>query len=211
VPTFSDERLATLLENRREAEMVQCAMRGRPFDHPEAQITLMFGLPLPGLTPTIVREGEVSPESNVGRQEEVKVKLIEAARQILRAGKRSICIDDLAIASNTSDSTVRKYWGYVATSLRLRYGQQIRHDVLPPGGQQRIYRRMILIQRGRIVPPQPEPAPKIEQPVEEYLQPMSLARNESYTTRALHRFYIPRCSFYRYKPRGQSCSTGPPG
>jgi hypothetical protein len=211
VPTFSDERLTALLENRREAEMVQCAMRGRPFDHPEAQITLMFGLPLPGLTPTIIREGEVSPASNLGRQQAVERRLIEGAKQLFSEGKRSFSVEDLAIAADTSFGTVRKYWEYIATRLRLRYGYQTRYDVLPPGGQQRVYRRMILIRRGRVVPPQPELAPRSAPPVDENLQPMDLARNKSCITRVIHRLHVPLRSFYRYKPCGRTRSTGPPG
>jgi hypothetical protein len=211
VPTFSDERLAALLENRREAEMVQCAMRGRPFDHPEAQITLMFGLPLPGLTPTTVREGEVSPESNLGRQQQVERTLIAGATKLFNEGKRCISIDDLALAADVSAGTVRKYWNYVATRMNLRCGYQSRHDVLPPGGQQRVYRRMILFRRGRVVPSQPEPTPKVEQPEIGNAKPIPLARNKLYTTRVFHRFYVPHRSFYRYKSCNQTRSTGPPG
>ena len=32
------------------------ALRGRPFDHPDVQITLLFSLPLPGLPPTLLVE-----------------------------------------------------------------------------------------------------------------------------------------------------------
>ena len=60
VPTFADPRLAALLEQSRESELVQAALRGRPFDYPESQITLLFGLPLPSLPPTIVCEGAVA-------------------------------------------------------------------------------------------------------------------------------------------------------
>jgi hypothetical protein len=42
VPTFADPRLAALLAQRREAELLQCALRGRPFDHPDVQITLLL-------------------------------------------------------------------------------------------------------------------------------------------------------------------------
>jgi hypothetical protein len=54
VPTAVDPRIAALLEAHREAEMEQAALRGRPLEHPEAQITIFSSLPLPGLPPTII-------------------------------------------------------------------------------------------------------------------------------------------------------------
>jgi hypothetical protein len=59
--TFADRRLAALLAQAREAELLQCALRGRPFDHPDVQITLLFGLPVPGLEPTIICEVPQGP------------------------------------------------------------------------------------------------------------------------------------------------------
>lgn len=69
---FADPRLAALLEQQREAELLQCALRGRPFDHPDVQITLLFSLPVPGLAPTIISEAPQGPESNGGRERAVK-------------------------------------------------------------------------------------------------------------------------------------------
>jgi hypothetical protein len=54
VPTAADPRVAALIEAHREAEMEQAALRGRPLEHPEAQITILASLPLPGLPPTII-------------------------------------------------------------------------------------------------------------------------------------------------------------
>jgi hypothetical protein len=88
VPSFADSRLAALLEQRREAEILQCALRGRPFDHPEVQITLLFSLPLPGLPPTVIVEAATSPTSNGGRERTVKERLYSAAQQLLNQGAR---------------------------------------------------------------------------------------------------------------------------
>jgi hypothetical protein len=68
-PTFADERLAALLEARREGEMYQAALSGRPLDHPECQITILASLPIPGLLPTTILEASHSPASNAGRSE----------------------------------------------------------------------------------------------------------------------------------------------
>jgi hypothetical protein len=157
VVTFADERLAALLESRREAEMVQCAMRGRPLDHPEAQITLLFGLPLPGLEPTTVREDD-SPTSNGGRQATARDTLAEATRALLDGGARVLGVDDLAGATGQSVVTVRRHMAAVAGRLGLRLVQQRRVVPLPQGGQ-RTYERQVLMRRGRRVPPQPAPTP----------------------------------------------------
>jgi hypothetical protein len=210
VPTFRDGRLAALLENRREAEMVQCAMRGRPLDHPEAQITLLFGLPLPGLTPTVVREGGSSPESNIGRQEAVKHKLIEAARELLSAGTRTISVESLAEAASTSAGTVRKYWGYLADTLRLRASYQIRVEAPLSGRRFRTYQRMILSQRGRAVPQQPVPSTVQEAQAPEWGGTTDYARNEPHVTRVICGTRCIRRTSFRYRSFDQLRITGPP-
>ncbi|NNJ11072.1 hypothetical protein EKD04_012080 [Chloroflexales bacterium ZM16-3] len=210
VPTFADPRLTALLESRREAEMVQCAMRGRPLDHPEAQITLLFGLPLPGLTPTHIREGHTSPESNSGRQDAARTRIIEAAQRLLAEGKRWFDIGELAEAANLSEASVRKYWEYVATKLHLRHGHQVRDDVFPPGGQQRSYRRKTLVRRGRAVPPRPEPRIVEDQAQPQNVKPLLLARNKLYVTRLTYRFPLCYRSPYMYKRRSHPSTTDPP-
>ena len=210
VPIFADPRLASLLESRREAEMLQCALRGRPLDHPDVQITLVFGLPLPGLEPTVIREGEASADSNIGRQEAARTSIIDAARRLLAGGKRWICIDDLAIMSHTSEATVRKYWESVATQLHLRHSHQVRRYVFPDDRQPRTYRRMILIRRGRTVPPRPEPRPVEEQPEPANLKALPLARNMICVTRVVCRVTLLYRSPYRYRRRTYPDITGPP-
>jgi hypothetical protein len=152
VPTFVDERLASLLESRREAELVQCALRGRPLDHPEAQITLMFGLPLPGLAPTVVREETQSPDSNNGREALARDALAAAARELLDSGRRVLSVGDLAQVGRQSVVTVRRHMAAVASRLGLRLVQQRRVVTLPRGGR-RAYERLVLMRRGRYAPP----------------------------------------------------------
>lgn len=154
VPTFADARLAALLENKREAELVQAALRGRPFDHPEAQITLLFGLPLPSLPPTVVREGEVTPTSNAGREATTRAQIVDAARQLLDQGTRVIGVDDLAAETGVSVVTIRKHWTHVAARLQLRSITQRRAAPLAWGGT-RLYERQVLVRRGRWAPPPP--------------------------------------------------------
>ncbi len=148
VPTFADPRLAALLAHRREAELVQAALRGRPLDHPEAQITLLFGLPLESLLPTEVQEGAVSAQSNAGRQEQARMRIAGAIKQLLADGKRVISVEDLAGVTGMSEVTIRRHLPYLAGRLRLRLIEQRRLVFLPKGGQ-RVYRRMVLLQRGR--------------------------------------------------------------
>jgi len=150
VPTFADVRLAALLENRREAEMLQCALRGRPLDHPESQITLLFSLPIPGLSPTIIVEAKVSAGSNGGREQAVKARLCAAAQQLIEQGKRVLDVTMLARAAEVSVVTVRKHWAHIAARLHLTMQQRRRQVVMPRGGV-RHYERQVLVRRGRMV------------------------------------------------------------
>lgn len=217
VPTFVDQRLTALLENRREAEMVQCAMRGRPFDHPETQITLMFGMPLPGLQPTEIRYGIASPESNQGRHNQTMEKLIKAIQKLLDSGKRIISIDDIVRATDVSSGVVRKYWEYLAVHFHLRHGHQTRRHGQASIGQQRMYRRKVLIRRGRTVPPKPDSTPEggaetpLEQPSAEPAKPILHARNRSYITRVKYRFFAFYRSVYHYRRYACIQTISPPG
>jgi hypothetical protein len=120
VPTFADHRLASLLESRRENEMVQAALRGRPLDHPDTQITLLFGMPLPGLAPTIISEAPASPTSNAGRQAAARAALLAATQQLLDGGQRLISVQDLAAHADVSVVTVRGHWQHITARLHLR-------------------------------------------------------------------------------------------
>jgi hypothetical protein len=142
VPTFADARLAALVESRREAEMVQCALRGRPLDHPEAQITLLFGLPLPGLEPTVIWEEAPTPTSNGGRQATAILKLIAAAQTLLASGQTRLTAIELAQTAQVSEVTARGHWNEVATRLGLRQEE----EQAPAHGRYRTYRRRVLVQ-----------------------------------------------------------------
>ncbi|NNJ12754.1 hypothetical protein EKD04_020725 [Chloroflexales bacterium ZM16-3] len=140
VPTFADARLAALLESQREAEMVQCAMRGRPLDHPEVQITLLFGLPIPGLTPTEIREDTPSPTSNGGRQAAAVLKIIASAKVLLEMGQTRLAAIELAQAAEVSEVTVRTHWKVVAETLGLSDEEDA-----TPSKRCRRYRRRVLV------------------------------------------------------------------
>jgi len=161
VPTFADPRLAALLEQRREAELLQCALRGRPFDHPDVQITLLFSLPLPDLPPTVIVEAATSLTSNSGREGAVKVRLCAAAQQLLDQGTRVIDAVMLATGAQVSVATTRKHWLHVAARLHLAMHTRRRAVVMPKGGT-RTVERMVLVRRGRVVPARAEP-PREEQ------------------------------------------------
>lgn len=185
VPTFVDTRLAALLAHRREAELVQAALRGRPLDHPEAQITLLIGLPLESLPPTEVQEGAVSSQSNAGRQEQARATIASTVEQLLADGKRVISVGDLASATGMSEVTIRRHLPYLAGRLCLRLVQQRRMVFLPRGGQ-RVYRRMVLVKRGRNAPPIVALSPKKNMNGEEQSQTTDQAGNTTYTTCLIH-------------------------
>jgi hypothetical protein len=153
VPTFADARLAALLETRREAEMAQCALRGRPLDHPDVQITILGSLPLPGLTPTEIREAPVSARSNHGRQAQLKQRLVIAGRTLLQQECRHLDVGTLARAAGTSVTTVRAHWSELAAALGLVPTTERRRQRMPRGGW-RTYTVAVLArrQRGRRVP-----------------------------------------------------------
>jgi hypothetical protein len=150
VPTFADERLAALLESRREHELVQAALRGRPLEHPDTQITLLFSLPLPGLAPTIISETPASPGSNAGRRAAAQAAILAAAQQLLESGKRQIDVQALATHAGVSVVTVRAHWEYVANRLNLKSITQ-RRMVELPNGTRRSYQRALLLLRGRLI------------------------------------------------------------
>ncbi|HMQ30428.1 MAG TPA: hypothetical protein PKD53_06840 [Chloroflexaceae bacterium] len=156
VPTFADPRLQALLEQRREAELLQCALRGRPFDHPDVQITLLFSLPLPGLPPTVIVETTMSPTSNGGRERAGKARLCMAAQQLLAEGARVVEVGQLATAAQMSVVTARRHLAHVAARLHLRIITRRRAVRMPRGGV-RHYERTVLIRRGRVVPIRAEP------------------------------------------------------
>lgn len=143
--TFADQRLAALLESKRESEMVQAALRGRPFDHPDVQITLMFALPLPGLPVTQIMESESSALSNGGRSETAKEKLVYATTRLLAMSHRVLSVAMIAEEARVSVGTVRKHWDYIAAHLQLRRVIERRTR------EHRVYSRMVLMRRGRSV------------------------------------------------------------
>ena len=140
VPSFADPRLAAVLELRRESEMEQAALRGRPLDHPAVQITLLFSLPLPGLTPTEVIDEATTSQSNSGRQATTILRLIGGARQILDRGQRQISVADLVTVTGASAVTVRKHWQEIAQALALEAAYAW---VSGPG--RRAYQRAVLV------------------------------------------------------------------
>jgi hypothetical protein len=167
--------------------MEQAALRGRPFDHPEAQITLLFGLPLPNLPPTAIREGaDDAPTSNRAREATARDTLETAARQLLDGGQRVVSVDALAAATGQSVNTVRKHIPAVAGRLGLRLIQQRRLMSLPKGGQ-RTYDRAVLVQRGRWVPPQEEWATSLPPEERGAVETTDHARNSDSLMRVIRR------------------------
>ena len=185
VPTFVDLRLAALLEQRRESELVQAALRGRPFDHPEAQITMLFGLPLPQLPPTTVCEGAgAAPTSNVSRATAACATLAGAAQELLDGGLRVVGVAELTQATGLSVVTIRKHLPAVAGRLGLRLIQQRRIIPLGQGGQ-RAYARWVLVRRGRWAP-QPEERAVLATAAADTPASIDHARNMIATTRVIH-------------------------
>jgi hypothetical protein len=186
-PMFRDSRLAALLEQRREAELLQCALRGRPFDQPEVQITLLFSLPIPGLLPTLIVATPPGPASNGGREQACKAALCAAAQHLLDTGIRVLDAAMLAAAAQTSVVTVRRHWRHVAARLHLTMVTRRRSVAMPRGGV-RHYLRKVLVRRGRRVPEQPAP-PCAERPVtaSDQVPTIDQAHRRSFITRVIHR------------------------
>ena len=195
VAGFADPRLAALLAQRREAELLQCALRGRPFDHQDTQITLLFGLPVPGLPPTVIVEAAQSEQSNAGRERAVKARLCAAAQQMLDGGVRVVDVQRLSEAAQASVATTRKHWLHVAARLGLRAVRRWHRCAMPRGGQ-RSYERMVLVRRGRWVPPRSptQRSPTVFEGLPEVTDRASpppamsdQARNRSFITRLIRR------------------------
>ena len=215
VPTFADPRLAALLAQRREAELLQCALRGRPFDHPDTQITLLFSLPVPGLEPTLIVEAAQSPESNAGREAAAKARLCVAAQQLLDRAVRVIDVHRLASAAHASVGTVRKHWAHIAARLHLRMATRRERAAMPRGGA-RVFARMVLLRRGRWVPQRTDQQPlearvSADATADETTPVMcDQARKRSLVTRLISRataFRRPR----RRPRRGRRSPERPPG
>jgi len=183
VPTFADSRLAALLGSRREHEMAQAALRGRPLDHPDTQITLLFGMPLPGLAPTIISEAPASPASNAGRQAAAQAALLAATQQLLDGGQRLVSVQDLATHADVSVVTVRAHWQAIAARLHLRTFTQRRLVLLPSGGK-RSYARAVLMRRGRAIP---HVTPRRRPPPDSTPQGTDQAHNHDPITRVIRR------------------------
>jgi len=119
-------------------------LRGRPFDHPDTQITLLFSLPVPGLPPTVIVQAAQSSTSNAGREAAVKARLCAAAQQLLDQGVRVIDVDRLATVAQASVVTARKHWTHVAARLHLR--------TATPAGSDATGRRALLRAHGAAAP-----------------------------------------------------------
>ena len=208
ITTFADTRLAALLEQRREAELLQCALRGRPFDHPDTQITLMFSLPLPGLRPTVIAQATQSAESNSGRATAAQARLCAAGQQLLDQGAALLKPAQLAMLAGVSVVTTRKYWEHVGRRLGLRSVRRRRLAAMPRGGM-RSYDSMVLVRRGRAVPTQRAPDLRettclIEGAAEEAGM-MDQARNKRSIARLIyHRSVRPRFRMRRRPRRRRS-------
>ena len=197
VPTFADPRLAALLEQRREAELLQCALRGRPLDHPDVQITLLFSLPVPGLTPTVISEAPQGPESNGGRELAVKERLCLATQQLIDRGVRVIDVNLLAETAQVSVVATRKHWRHVAARLHLAMHTRRRAAPMPRGGARSVA-RMVLIRKGRAVPP-PRPDPERETGVAHH--PAGEAHAQLAATSDHARDQIPATGLIRHRRR----------
>jgi len=192
VPTAVDPRIAALLHAHREAEMEQVALRGRPLEHPEAQITILASLPLPGLPPTIICAATSSPQSNTGRERATIEGLLVTTRQLLDDGKRVLDTPMIARAASVSVVTVRRHWEIIASRLHLRAVKQRATRSMPRGGQ-RTHTRAVLVRRGRQVPPRHTTVPNEPSTPPQFELMTDQARNMESITRLIHRPWASRC------------------
>jgi hypothetical protein len=192
VPTAADPRIAALLEAHREAEMEQAALRGRPLEHPEAQITILASLPLPGLPPTIICAAASSPRSNAGRERATTDRLLVATQQLLDNGQRVLDAPMIARSVGVSVVTVRKHWDVLASRLHLRSVKQRATCSMPRGGQ-RMHLRAVLVRRGRLVPPRHTTVPNEPSTPPQFELMTDQARNMGSITRLIYRPWASRC------------------
>jgi len=211
VPTAADPRVAALLQAHREAEMEQAALRGRPLEHPEAQITILSSLPLPGLPPTIICAATSSPQSNIGRERATIDRLLVATQQLLDDGKRVLDAPTIARSAGISVVTVRKHWEVLASRLHLRAMKQRATYLMPRGGQ-RIQLRAVLVRRGRQVPPvthtphqRNPPAPMPSAPMLDQACNMESVTRLICRSLASRRMRLPYC-----RTRHRRCRRQPP-
>jgi hypothetical protein len=192
VPTAADSRIAALMEAHREAEMEQAALRGRPLEHPDAQVTILSSLPLPGLPPTIICAATSSPHSNIGRERATIDRLLVATQKLLDDGKRVLDALMIAHAAGASVVTIRKHWEVLASRLHLRSVKQRATRSMPRGGQ-RTHTRAVLVPRGRQVPPRHTMAPNEPSTPLQFELMTDQARNMESITRLIHRPWASRC------------------
>jgi hypothetical protein len=187
VPTVADPRIAALLEAHREAEMYQAALRGRPLEHGEAQISILASLPLPGLVPTIIRAATTTPRSNPGREYATIERLLAASQQLLDQERHVLDAATIAGHAGVSVVTVRKHWETIASRLHLR-ALKCRHTAPMPNGGLRIHLRAVLVRRGRQAPPAIHTTTQSELPAPTQSRPMmDQACNIVSVTRVIHR------------------------
>jgi hypothetical protein len=211
VPTAVDPRIAALLHAHREAEMEQATLRGRPLEHPEAQITILASLPLPGLPPTIICAAPSSSQSNSGRERATIDRLLAATQQLLDDGTRVLDAPTIARSATMSVVTVRKHWDVLASRLHLRAAKQRATYLMPRGGQ-RTQTRAVLVRRGRQVPPATQTPPFNDVPAPLRSEPMpDQARNMGSVTRLICRQWRSRRTHLPYHhPRARRRRRQPP-
>jgi len=190
--------------------MEQAALRGRPLSHPEAQITILSSLPLPGLPPTIICAATSSPQSNTGRERATIDRLLAATQQLLDNGKRVLDALMIALAAGVSVVTVRKHWDVLASRLHLRAAKQRATYRMPRGGQ-RTHTRAVLVRRGRQVPPRHTMAPNEPSTPPQFELMTDQARNRSHVTRLICRQWRSRRTHLPYHhPRARRRRRQPP-
>ena len=218
VPTFADARLAALLEQQREAELLQAALRGRPFDHPEVQITLLFALPLERLPPTVIVDDAPSGSSAVRRAVTLQT-LIDAGTQLLQEGRGVLDRDALMLATGASSTTLREHWRDLARALRLKPLIHRRMRPMPNGGA-RFYDQPVLVRRGRAVPPGAatcaakktcgDETQQLPQSALQRLPMMNQAHNKEHITSLIHHCAASQCDPAQPACRGDldDCASG---
>lgn len=211
VPIAADPRIAALLEAHREAEMEQAALRGRPLSHPEAQITILASLPLPGLPPTIVCAATSSSQSNLGRERATIDRLLAVTQQLIDNGKRVLDAPTIGRSAGMSVVTIRKHWDVLASRLHLRSVKQRATYQMPRGGL-RVQFCAVLLRRGRRVPPATDISPKLDPPVSIPAEPMpDQARNMGSITCVIRRSWASRRTHPpNHRPRSRRNRWQPP-
>jgi hypothetical protein len=117
-----DPRVQRILDQHRDAAVIQAVHRARIVVHSGRKVVAMFSRPIPGLRPTqAVTERPTQAQKADLRTQEAIDKLLSAARELVEE-HGGFALTTLYTAADVSKSTAWKYWEDVTTQLKKEMG-----------------------------------------------------------------------------------------